>query len=67
MNQFSNQKRLAEQLTVDGVHDLKRTIGILVLEAFKDKIHIGCDRFSYRHGRQGGGEYRSPRRCNPTG
>ena len=41
-------KGVAEQLTVDGVHDLKRTIRILVLEAFKDKVHEGCYPFSYR-------------------
>jgi hypothetical protein len=32
---------------VDGVHDLERTVGVLVLEAFKDKLHVGCDRFKY--------------------
>lgn len=31
---------------MDGVHYLERTVGILVLEAFEDKIHIGCDWFS---------------------
>lgn len=31
---------------MDGVHDLKRTIRVLMFEAFKDKVHIGCDRIS---------------------
>lgn len=31
---------------MDGVHDLKRTVRILVLETFKDEVHKGCDRFS---------------------
>ena len=38
---------------MDSIHDLKRTIGILVLETFKDKIHIGCERFSYELGEGG--------------
>jgi len=32
---------------VNCVHDLKRTVRVLVLETFKDKVHIGCGNFSY--------------------
>ena len=49
---------LAGQLTVDGVHDLKRTVRVLVLETFEDEVHIGCDLLSYGCSGQEGGKYR---------
>lgn len=52
---------------MDGVHDLERTVGILVLEAFEDKLHIGCQRFSQGRSSPVEGEYRLLHRCNPTG
>jgi hypothetical protein len=58
---------LGEKHTVDCVHDLQRAVGILVLEAFKDKIHIGCDWISDRCEHEGGNGYRLLRKCSPAG
>ena len=44
---------LVERPTVDGVHYLKRTIGVFMFEAFKDKIHISCDGLSVRFSERG--------------
>lgn len=37
-----------------------------MLEAFKNKVHIGCDRFSLLEADEGKGVYRLPRRCSPA-
>jgi hypothetical protein len=39
-NQHLSYERRA-QLAMNGVHDLQRTVGILVLDTIEDEVHIG--------------------------